>query len=297
MKFAPIHPKSGQYNFPPADAIVSYAVSRSMGVRGTVLDWYNQLPSWITSQLTASDYSNCAGISAATRQSLSSALKDHITTVVGHYQGKLSSWDVVSEAFSDDAKPTRRNSIWQCALGTTHVDSAFVWARQADPTVKLFYIDYGAEGSGAKSDSVYNLIKSLRSKGIPVDGVGLEMHGALSTNSSKDFIGPTAASVGTNMDRLIALGVDVQIVEMDVKLKNPTVAMRQAQGSIYAQMLGVCLLRPRCTAFVTWGFTDLWTWDNPAFPTGAGWTEPLPWDVNYVHKPAFDSLLARLKGK
>jgi GH35 family endo-1,4-beta-xylanase len=60
-------------------------------------------------------------------------------------------------------------------------------------------------------------------------------------------------------------------------------------------MLGVCLARPRCTAFVTWGFTDLWTWDNPAFPTEAGWNEPLPFAADYTHKPAFDSLVARLR--
>lgn len=295
LKFTEVHPRIDRYDFSGGDAIVSFAVARGMGVRGHVLDWYNQLPGWVTSQLTAADYSNCAGISAATRQSLRAALRDHIATVVGHYRGQLSSWDVVSEAFDDASKPGRRNSLWQCALGSSHVDSAFVWARRADSDVKLFYIDYGAEGSGAKSDSVYNLVSSLRNKGIPVDGVGLEMHGALSTTSAKDFRGPTSTSVGANMDRLASLGVDVQITEMDVKLLNPSSAMWQAQGKIFGDMLGVCLVRAKCTGFVTWGFTDLWTWDNPGFPTGSGWTQPLPFDANYAHKPAFDSLVARMR--
>jgi endo-1,4-beta-xylanase len=296
MKFSVIHPAAGKYDFTGGDAVVSFASANGMKVRGHVLVWHNQLPDWISNQLTASDYSNCGGISAATRQSLSSALRDHIATVVGHYKGELSSWDVVSEAFDDGGKPARRNTVWQCALGSSYIDSAFVWARRADPNVKLFYIDYGAEGSGAKSDSVFNLVSRLRGKGIPIDGVGLEMHGALQTTLARDFLGPTTTSVAQNMDRLAALGVDVQITEMDIKLLNPSPSMWQAQGQIFASMLGVCLARVKCTAFVTWGFTDLWTWDNPGRPTEAGWTQPLPFDVNYAHKPAFDSLLATMKG-
>jgi len=121
------------------------------------------------------------------------------------------------------------------------------------------------------------------------------MHTALSSSSAKSFEGPTSTSVAQNMDRLIGLGVEVQITEMDIKLLNPTQAMLETQGHFFADMLGVCLARLKCTAFVTWGFTDLWTWDNPAFPTAAGWTQPLPFDINYRHKPAFDSLLARLQ--
>jgi len=294
MKFAVIHPAADRYDFTDADAIVSFAASQGMGVRGHTLVWHNQVPKWVTSLLTAADYLNCGGISTATRNTVRTILHDHITTVAGRYHGQVLSWDVVSEAFDDAVKPERRNTIWQCALGPTYIDSAFVWTRRADPTAKLFYHDYGAEGLGAKSDSVYNLAISLRSKGVPLDGVSLQMHTALSSSSAKSFEGPTATSVAQNMDRLIGIGVDVQITEMDIKLLNPTQAMRETQGHLFADMLGVCLARLKCTAFVTWGFTDLWTWDNPAFPTEAGWTEPLPFDVNYHHKPAFDSLLARL---
>ncbi len=295
MKFAVIHPGADRYDFSDADTIVSFAAARGMGVRGHTLVWHNQLPHWVTNQLSSTDYSNCSGIAAATRQSLRTILHDHITTVVARYRGKLLSWDVVSEAFDDASKPMRRNTIWQCALGPTYIDSAFVWTRRADPDVKLFYHDYGAEGIGVKADSVYNLASSLRRNGVPIDGVSLQLHGALSSSSAKDFKGPTATSVGQNMDRLIGLGVEVQITEMDIKLRNPSKAMREAQGHVFADMLGVCLARARCTAFVTWGFTDLWTWDNPAYPTSAGWTEPLPFDSTYAHKPAFDSLLAKLR--
>lgn len=294
MKFSVIHPAADRYNFSGADTIVGLAAANGLVVEGHVLVWHKQLPTWVTSQLTSTDYSNCSGIGAATRESLRTILRDHITAVVARYRGKVLMWDVVNEAFDDGSRPMRRNTIWQCALGPTYIDSAFVWTRRADPAVRLFYNDYGAEGTGVKADSVYNLVTSLRRNGVPIDGVGLQLHGALSSSSAKDFQGPTATSVGQNMDRLIGLGVEVQITEMDIKLKNPTKAMREAQGHIFADMLGVCLARPRCTAFVTWGFTDLWTWDNPAYPTAAGWTEPLPFDKNYAHKPAFDSLLAKL---
>ncbi len=295
MKFSVIHPRVDRYDFSDADTIVGFAAENGMAVRGHTLVWHNQVPAWVRNQLALSDYSNCSGIAAATRESLRTVLRDHITTVVSRYRGKLLTWDVVSEAFEDGSRPVRRNTIWQCALGPTYIDSAFVWTRRADPDIKLFYHDYGAEGTGVKADSVYNLVTTLRRNGVPIDGVSLQLHGALSSSSARNFSGPTAASVGQNMDRLIGLGVEVQITEMDIKLRNPTTAMRETQGHIFADMLGVCLARPKCTAFVTWGFTDLWTWNNPAYPTAAGWVEPLPFDTSYGHKPAFDSLLARMR--
>lgn len=294
MKFSVIHPTADSYDFRGADSVVGFATARGMAVRGNSLVWHNQLPSWVTNQLSSSDYSNCSNVAESKRVSLRTILRDHITTLVARYRGKVAIWDVVNEAFDDSSKPKRRNTIWQCALGPTYIDSAFVWARLQDADARLFYNDYGAEGTGVKADSVYNLVSSLRLKSVPVDGVGLQMHGGLSTSNAKDFKGPTSTSVAQNMDKLIGMGVEVEITEMDVKLINPTPAMWQAQGRVYAEMLGVCLARPRCTAFVTWGFTDLWTWDNPGFPKSGGWTDPLPFDQSYLHKPAFDSLLARV---
>ena len=294
MKFNIIHPGANRYDFSGSDAVVAFARANGLQIRGHTLVWHNQVPPWVTNQLTEADYSNCSGIASATRESIRSLLRDHITTVVGRYRGQLAVWDVVNEAFDDGRRPARRNTIWQCALGSSYIDSAFVWARRADPDVRLFYNDYGAESRGAKADSIYNMVKTLKSKGVPINGVGLKLHGALAS-ASGNFQGPTADNVGNNMDDLIGLGVEVQITEMDIKLLNPTDAMRAAQAKIFGDMLATCLSRPKCTAFVTWGFTDLWTWDEPAYPTSAGWSEPLPFDKNYGHKPAFDSLLVKLR--
>ena len=74
---------------------------------------------------------------------------------------------------------------------------------------------------------------------------------------------------------------------MDVRLTILSAAARIAQGRIYGQILGECLARPKCTAFVTWGFTDLYSW------LGAE-AEALPFDRSFRHKPAFDSLALRL---
>ena len=296
MKFTVIHPAADRYDFREADLVVNFAQSNGQLVRGVPLVWHNQLPSWVTDQLSAADYSNCSAIPSAKRESIRSLLHDHLTTLVSRYRGQVAIWDVVNEAFDDGRRPQRRNTIWQCALGPSYIDSAFVWARRADPDARLFYNDYGAEGRGAKADSISNLVRTLKSKGIPIGGVGLQLHGALATTSPTGFQGPTATDVGNNMDDLISLGIEVQITEMDIKLLNPSPAMWAAQGRLFGDMLGVCLARPKCTAFVTWGFTDLWTWDEPGHSTSSGWTDPLPFDKNYVHKPAFDSLLVKLRG-
>jgi len=144
--------------------------------------------------------------------------------------------------------------------------------------MKLFYNDYGGEGSGSKSEYIYNMVKSMKSRGIPIDGVGLQMH--VSTSYY-----PSQADVTANMQRLTALGVEVQITEMDVKCNGSSDYAKQAQ--VYQAMLEACLAVKGCTSFQTWGFTDKYTWLGTS-------AHPLPFDENYGWKPAANTILSVL---
>jgi len=204
--------------------------------------------------------------------------------VVSHYKGQLYSWDVVNEAVSDspNANNYLKTNVWYPAI-PNYVDLAFQWARAVDPKTKLFYNDYSAEGSGAKSDAVYNMLSSMKKRGIPVDGVGLQYHVSLGYS-------PNIADVITNIKRLVALGLEVQITEMDVSLNggngNENTELQQ-QATIYGQVLNACLAFPNCSAFVSWGFTDKYTW------LGSN-EQPLPFNEAYQPKPAFNSLVSDL---
>ena len=90
MKFRALHTAEDTYNWTKADKLMAYAEGNGMRVRGHALAWHSQVPGWVTS-------------GTWTRETLLAVLKDHISTVVGHYKGRIHEWDVVNEAITDDA--------------------------------------------------------------------------------------------------------------------------------------------------------------------------------------------------
>src|SRR5208283_5738601 len=134
-------------------------------------------------------------------------------------------------------------------------------------------------GPGAKFPAVYAMVADFVARGVPINGVGFQMH--IDTSGC-----PTSAVLANHFQQITALGLAVHITEMDVKIPDTTSSSLQAQAQTYQRILNVCLQNPGCTAFQTWGFTDKHTWLPTAFP--------LPFDSNYQPKPAFTALLSTL---
>jgi endo-1,4-beta-xylanase len=287
MKWDSIHPSQNTYNFGPGDHLVAFAQANQMQTRGHNLCWHNQVPAWAKTIAQT-----------ATPDAVAKLLQDHITTVVDHYKGQVFAWDVVNEAVSDSATgrgTDLRDSIWynQPGIGLTgtgYIEQAFRWAHAADPNALLFYNDYSIEGPGPKFQAVYNMVKDFVARGVPIHGVGLQMHLTLG-----GF--PSTAGLAQNIQQLTALGLQVHITEMDVRLKldsngNATAADLDAQAQTYQRILTVCLQNPGCTAFQTWGFTDKYSW-IPGFYAGFG--AALPFDAGYQPKPAVSAMITTLQ--
>ncbi len=268
MKMDTLRPGRDAFNFDDADYIIEFAEANAMQVRGHTLVWYNQLPGWVQG-------------GSFSRDELMQILRDHIMTVVGRYRGRVVAWDVVNEAIDDRGQ--LRDNIWLRVIGPEYIDYAFQWAHEADPNALLFYNDYDGEGLNAKSDAIYQLIQGLVQRGLPIDGVGLQMHISIGDP-------PPMEAVAANMQRIAALGLQVQITEMDVKIQDghgtePERFMEQAQ--LYGDVARVCLSIEACTALVMWGFTDLHTW----IPGDTGQADsPLIFDRSYQPKPAYHAL-------
>src|SRR5690606_5078017 len=137
MKFGPLRPSRNTFNFNAADALIDFAEANDMQVRGHTLLWHNQNPDWL----------NNGNFS---RDEMIEIMREHITTVVGRYRGRIVAWDVVNEAIADNGQ--LRNTIWLQTIGPEYIEMAFEFAHEADPQALLFYNDYNAEGSGTKSD-------------------------------------------------------------------------------------------------------------------------------------------------
>ena len=274
LKFGPLRPTAGSYDFAEADAIVGFAEAHGLRVRGHTLIWKRQLPAWLTE-------------GTYMRNELITILREHIQTVVGRYRGRVAVWDVVNEALTDSVGPGGdhwRPTIWLRGIGPEYIEMAFRIAHEADSGALLFYNEAKAEGMGPKSDAVYALVWRLRQHGVPVHGVGLQMHTSLKTP-------PDTAALGANLRRLAALGLQVQITEMDVevsKMPGTRAELLAAQAEVYRGVLATCLSVPACTALVTWGVGDRYTWRHP--------DTPLLLDGGFSPKPAHTAVLEVLRG-
>jgi endo-1,4-beta-xylanase len=273
MKWRSLRPSQNEFNFDLSDSMVSFAEKHNMKVRGHTLVWHRSVPQW----LQEGDFD---------RSDMISLLREHIQTVVNRYQGKIYAWDVVNEAIT--RRGELRDTIWLRTIGPEYIEMAFRWAHAADPDALLFYNDYGGEETGVKADGIYQLVKELKAKGVPIDGVGMQMHKGLRNPPDPD-------EVRDNMERLADLGMQVHITEMDVRIQNgrgsPAERFR-AQGYIYQDMLETCMDAGNCDSFVMWGFTDAYSW-IPQFTGNPD--APLIFDEEYEPKPAYRRLMETLR--
>jgi endo-1,4-beta-xylanase len=268
MKWACVHPAPDRWRFEPADAVVAFAQDQGMRIRGHTLVWHQQLPAWVEACLTPA--------------ALRAALADHVGRLVGRYRGRVAAWDVVNEAVAD-AGGLLRDTVFSRRLGAGYIAEAFRIAHAADPGALLFYNDYGAEGLGDKSDRVLRLVGGLVAQGVPIHGVGLQMH--LRADEA-----PAAEHLRANIRRLAELGLVVAVSEMDVQvhmLPGDRPARLAAQQRVYRDVVGACVAEPGCHAVTFWGFTDAHSWINTTFGPDA----PLLFDAQYAPKPAFFGVL------
>ncbi|MFG1889212.1 endo-1,4-beta-xylanase [Micromonospora sp. NPDC049051] len=259
MKIDATEPQQGQFTFGNADRIVNHARANGMKVRGHTLAWHSQQPGWMQ---------NMSG------SALRSAMLNHVTQVATYYRGKIDSWDVVNEAFADGSSGARRDSNLQ-RTGNDWIEAAFRAARAADPGAKLCYNDYNTDDwSHAKTQAVYNMVRDFKARGVPIDCVGLQSH----FNSASPYPG----NYRTTLSSFAALGVDVQITELDIE------GSGDSQATAYRNVVNDCLAVARCTGITVWGIRDTDSWRASG--------TPLLFDGNGNKKPAYTATLNALNG-
>jgi endo-1,4-beta-xylanase len=282
MKWQVVEPEQGVFDWSGADRLVAFAQAHGDLVRGHVLLWHNQLPTWLTDGVANGTISN---------DQLRDLLHQHITTEVSRYRGKIWQWDVANEFFTD-TNPSQINpdDFWISHLGTGIIADAFRWAHAADPHALLFYNDYnigGEDGSNAKSDAAFAFVKQLKAEGVPISGVGDQGHLDL------QFGFPTQLT--QDLRRFAGLGLKVAITEADVRTfvnnstdQQPTNSLAPtAQATYYDGMLKACLAVKSCISFTVWGFGDEDSWVPGTF-AGEGYAGTF--DVNLNPKPSFTAL-------
>ncbi len=281
MKWEAIEPRKGVFAFDGGDELAAFALQNGMRVRGHTLVWHSQLAPWVR---------------ALSGEALHAAMVDHVRAVAGHFRGRIAEWDVVNEALADGPTGELRGDSPFTALGPTFIDDAFRAAHEADPGALLFYNDYEIENPGApKTEAALRLVARLRDAGVPIGGIGFQMH-----VDPRHW--PSADAIRQNFERFAALGVAVEITEMDVPVGAIPGSIEEKfarQKAIARDVVAACVAVARCTGITVWGFTDAHTWLNdPHWGALRGPLphDPLPFDDECRPKPMYFGMLDALAG-
>lgn len=261
LKWDLINPLPGRFQWASADNLVSYARTRRLAVHGHTLIWHRQLPAWIH---------------RSDPDDRETHMREYIDRVLNRYAKDIPVWDVVNEALEEDG--SLRVSVWSEAMGINFIDTAFRQARASAPDATLLYNDYDIAWAGDKSDGLLDLLQTLKDQDTPIDGVGFQMH--LFAKFDQD------TEVAAIFQKVADLDLDIYITELDVSMENDDTETRQAE--VYERVLSLCLDQPRCKAFQTWGYTDMYSWRRQF--------KPLLLDHTYQPKPAYYALQERLAG-
>lgn len=280
MKQDATEPKKGSFNFTNPDKVVDFAKKNKAKMRGHVLVWHSQVPGWF--------FEGSGEEGLATKDELYSNMKNHIDKVVGHYKGKIDSWDVVNECLAENGE-LRNSKYYQIVKSDEYIANAFYWAREADPKAKLFLNDYGIEGPGAKQEGFYKLVKKLKEQGVPIDGIGLQCH------ISMDY--PSVSDLKTTIRRFADLGLLVQVTELDMSIyQNSNEKKKQATNDVLTEQAQ--RYKALFTMFqeeyklgnldmvLVWGLADDITWLNNS-PRPGRTNYPLLFGKDLKAKPAY----------
>ncbi|RYG41870.1 MAG: endo-1,4-beta-xylanase [Chitinophagaceae bacterium] len=289
MKMGPLHPKENQFNWRDADAIADFATKHKLRLRGHTLCWHSQAPAWMFIGTNGD---------TATKEVLLQRLKEHITTVVNRYKGKIYAWDVVNEVIDDNDKNFYRNTAWYRICGKEFIAKAFEYAHAADPDAILFYNDYNTENPG-KRKRILQMVKELKDSGVPIHGVGLQGHWSINN--------PSKEELENSISQFSELGLQVQVTELDVSINagrqggqldrgqrmdsvSPfTAEMEEMQRSKYKMIFEVFRNNKSALTGITfWNLSDKFTWLDMRGPKNY----PLLFDTNRQPKKAYYDVIS-----
>ncbi len=298
LKMPALQPRRGQFDFRTADRLVDFARSNGKAIHGHALVWGLSLPLWLIDHGASDNLGlrlppialpplprplgrtlgeTSTLLTGWRRDELLSIMTTHIRTVMRHFGSEIREWDVVNEPIAEDG--SLAPSVWRRFIGPEYVEHALRAAHATDPKAKLFINEFAIESPSRKLDGLLRLVKSLQSRGVPLDGIGLQMHTHI-----LGFL--DQRTLERTMRRFTDLGLEVQITEMDVGTSVLAGALSerlQRQALAYGAAARACNAVPRCTRFTTWGFTDSLSW------LGAG-EAPLLFDSGYQRKPAYEAV-------
>lgn len=255
MKPGPIQPAEGDFRWTNPDRLVQFAKAHNMAVHGHTLVWHQQAAEWMFKDAAG----NKMTATPENKELLLQRLETHIRAVVGRYKDDVDVWDVVNEVIDTAQPDCMRKSTWYEVTGMDYIVTAFRVAREVAPDATLILNDYNTY-MARKRECIYTVVHDLQEQGVPIDGIGMQMHVNIQS--------PSIAAIEAAIERFAELG-EVHITELDMSLYTNDTAMYDTisdelllqQGYRYRDIFEVLKRHAESIGSVTfWGLADDTTW-------------------------------------
>lgn len=297
MKSMNIHPEEDRYDFTLPDQFVALGEKNNMFIIGHTLIWHSQLSSWFCVDEKGENVSP---------EILKERMKSHISTIVGRYKGRIKGWDVVNEAIENNGD-WRKSKFYEI-LGEEFIPLAFQYAHEADPEAELYYNDYN-EWHAGKRETIVNMIKSFKERGIRIDGIGMQGHIGMEYPTIEDYEKSILAYAEA--------GVKVMITELDLSalpMPDRNIGAEISSSFEYKQEMNPYVNglpadkmqewtnrmasffelflkhHDKVTRVTMWGVSDRDSWKN-GFPIPRRTDYPLLFDRDYQPKPVVEAII------
>jgi endo-1,4-beta-xylanase len=281
LKWNVLRPTRDSYDFAPADWLCNFTQRHHMKFRGHTLAWSQAVPKWLDAYIT--------------KANAKQLLVDHIANVLGHYAGKMHSWDVINEALKpSDRRPDglRTNGPWMQCIGPEYIEIAFHAAAAADPHSLLVWnenmIEEETQSAEARRQFLVQHLKTLQKRKVPVQAIGIQSH----------LVANRSIIAGAGFQRFLRevseMGLKILITELDVtdSALPPDTAIRdRAIAEIYYNYLSTVLQHKSVSVVLTWGLTNRHSWLATYNPRDdRAHVRPLPFDADLNRTPAWSAM-------
>lgn len=276
MKATVIHPQKNVYDFSETDYLINFCQIHNKRLHGHTLVWDKQTPRWMEKF-------------KGDKNAWELMLKEHIQTIVQHCMKNVKSWDVLNEAFNENG--SLKENLWLKNIGVGYIQKCFTYAAEADPAASLFYNDYDLESKPEKLDAVLKFFTNLKTKGVKIDGIGMQMH--------INIIAPYLSDISLATMKIEDQGFLVHYSELDISLVETGklwmlsrhLLMQQGQR-MRGIVAGYRKLNIRNRFGITmWGLCD----DDSWLLDKNGRDLPLLFNASYKVKPAYCGFLESLE--
>ncbi len=284
MKWDATEPTEGNFVFTNADAQVSFAKAHNMHVRGHTLVWHNQTPAWVFNDANG----NPMTPTPENRALLISRMQRHIQAVMTHFGNDVPIWDVVNEPVDPGQPDGYRRSPWFNIIGPDYIEIALQAARAAGPTAKLYINDFDTTNP-AHRDPLLAIVRDLKSRGIPLDGFGHQMHNNIEY--------PPVQTIIDSINMFATTGVEQSATELDYSIygffgpnsipftsyTDIPASRHNSVGYSYLNFLQAIKQTGKIVSLTIWGTSDDKSWLTSSTKVDA----PLLFDPSLKKKPAY----------